>query len=58
MIRARKLAWMKDPAKKGRDPYNAFDSETFKEQQKQFYRFRDTDLSFKYEWQGSGKWDR
>ena len=58
VIRARKLAWMKDPAKKGRDPYNAFDSEIFKEQQKQFYRFRDTDLSFKYEWQGSGKWDR
>jgi len=58
VIRARKLAWMKDPAKKERDPYNAFDSEIFKEQQKQFYRFRDTDLSFKYEWQGSGKWDR
>jgi len=58
VIRARKLAWMKDPAKKGKDPYNAFDSEIFKEQQKQFYRFRDTDLSFKYEWQGSGKWDR
>ena len=58
VVRARKLAWMKDPAKKGKDPYNAFDSEIFKEQQKQFYRFRDTDLSFKYEWQGSGKWDR
>ena len=58
VVRARKLAWMKDPAKKGKDPYNAFDSEIFKAQQKHFYRFRDTDLSFKYEWQGSGKWDR
>ena len=57
VIRARKLAWKGDENKKGKDPYNAFDSAIFKQHQREFYRFRDTDLSFKYDWQGKGKWD-
>ena len=57
VVRARKLAWKGDVDKKGKDPYNAFDSEIFKQHQKEFFRFRDTDLSFKYDWKGKGKWN-
>jgi len=57
-IRARKLAWKGDLDKKERDPYNAYDKEVFKEHERMFLKYRNLDLSFKYIWEGKGKWDR
>ena len=57
VIRARKLAWKGDEDKKSKDPHNAFDSKVFKDQQMEFYDFRDTDFSFKHKWQGKGSWN-
>jgi hypothetical protein len=56
-IRARRLAWKGDPNKKDKDPYNAYDKEVFKEHERMFLNYRNLDLSFKYSWQGKGKWD-
>lgn len=57
-IRARKLAWKGDPDKKERDPYHAHDKKVFKEHERMFLKYRNLDLSFKYVWTGTGKWDR
>jgi radical SAM superfamily enzyme YgiQ (UPF0313 family) len=56
VVRARRLAWKGDPDKKNKDPYSAYDKDVFREHEKQFLKFRNIDLSFKYMWQGKGKW--
>ena len=56
VIRARKLAWKGDESKKNKDPYNAFDPAVYKDNERNFMRVRNLDLSFKYAWQGKGKW--
>ena len=56
VIRARKLAWKGDENKKNKDPYNAFDHNVYRENEKNFVKIRNLDLSFKYMWQGKGKW--
>ncbi len=54
-IRARKLAWkVTDKAK--RDPYNAYDVDTFTQHEKDFLVTRNLDFSFEYDWKGEGKW--
>ena len=56
VVRARKLAWKgTDHAK--RDPYNAFDLNTFKKHERDFLLARNIDFSFKHKWQGKGKWN-
>ena len=56
VVRARKLAW-KGTDKAKRDPYDAFDLDTFKEHEREFLQTRNIDFSFKYAWQGKGKWN-
>ena len=56
VIRARKLAWKGDEKYKGRDPYSATDLNVFRQHERDFLRARNIDFSFKYDWQGSGKW--
>jgi len=58
VVRARRLAWKGDPDKKNKDPYNAYDKEVFREHEKLFLRYRNIDLSFKYAWNGTGKWKK
>ena len=53
--RARKLAWRGTPLEK-KDIYNAFDPELHKKRQIEFLMYRNLDLSFEYEWKGTGKW--
>jgi len=55
--RARKLAWKGDDNKKHKDPWNAFDAIEFNKLKKVFKEYRSIDFSFKYDWQGMGKWD-
>ena len=55
-IRARKLAW-KGTDKASRDPTQAFDYREFNHLTQEFKKMRNTDLSFKYAWQGKGKWN-
>tara|TARA_R110000868_G_scaffold115478_1_gene308329 strand:- start:9905 stop:12109 length:2205 start_codon:yes stop_codon:yes gene_type:complete len=55
--RARKLAWKNDPKFKDADPWNAWDIDKFVAKKHEFAKFRNLDLSFKYDWQGSGKWN-
>lgn len=57
-VRARKLAWKGDPSKLDLDPTNAYKEEKFWELGKEFIKIRQLDFSFKYAWQGSGKWNR
>jgi hypothetical protein len=54
-IRARKLAWKGTPSE-SQDPKNAFDKDKYKRLEKDFLIYRSLDLSFKFEWQGQGKW--
>ena len=56
VVRARKLAW-KGTEKAKQDPYNAFDLNTFKRHERDFLMHRNLNFSFKYAWQGKGKWD-
>jgi hypothetical protein len=56
-IRARKLAWKGDPNFKGKDPWSAFDSDWFSKVKQDFATARYHDYSFKYDWQGKGKWN-
>jgi hypothetical protein len=56
VVRARKLAW-KGTDKAKQDPYNAFDLNTFRRHERDFLLARNMDFSFKYEWQGKGKWN-
>ena len=55
VIRARKLAW-KGTDKAKRDPYNAYDVDTFTQHEKDFLVTRNLDFSFEYDWKGEGKW--
>jgi hypothetical protein len=55
--RARKLAWKGDDSKKHKDPWNAFDAIEFNKLKEVFKEYRSIDFSFKYAWQGTGKWD-
>jgi len=57
VIRARKLAWKGDANKSHLDPENAHDRTIFKENEQKFLKYRNLDLSFKYKWQGKGKWN-
>jgi anaerobic magnesium-protoporphyrin IX monomethyl ester cyclase len=57
-IRARKLAWKGDDTKKHLNPESAYDREIFKRNEKDFLNIRNLDLSFKYKWQGTGKWNK
>ena len=54
--RARKLAWKDDDKFKNRDPWNAFDMDWFNKVKEDFKVGREVDYSFKYNWQGKGKW--
>ena len=54
--RARKLAW-KGTDLATKDPWNAHDPEWFEQAKRDFMTTRHTDLSFKYAWKGSGKWN-
>ena len=54
-IRARKLAWKGTPSE-SQDPKNAYDKDKYKRLEKDFLIYRSLDLSFKFEWQGQGKW--
>lgn len=56
-VRARKLAWKGDEDKKSRDPYDAHNRQVFKDHERMFLKYRNLDLSFKYTWQGKGKWN-
>jgi len=55
--RARKLAWKGDENFKNHDPWNAFDIDWFNKVKQDFKVGREVDYSFKYDWQGTGKWD-
>lgn len=57
-VRARKLAWKGDPLKSDLDPTNAWSEEYFWELSKDFVNIRQLDFSFKYDWQGTGKWEK
>lgn len=57
-IRARKLAWKDDPVLRKQDPANAHSLERIFELSKEFVKIRQLDFSFKYSWQGKGKWTR
>jgi anaerobic magnesium-protoporphyrin IX monomethyl ester cyclase len=57
-IRSRKLAWKGDDTKKHLNPESAWDRELFKRNEREFLSLRNLDLSFKYKWQGNGKWDK
>ena len=46
-----------DKNKKHKDPWNAFSEEEFNNVKELFKQYRSIDFSFKYEWQGTGKWD-
>lgn len=56
-IRARKLAW-KGTDKNKKDPYNAFDQQEYWDKNFYFLKVRNLDFSFKYNWTGSGKWNK
>ena len=55
--RARKLAWKGDDNFKNHDPWDAFDMDWFTKVKQDFKVGRHVDYSFKYDWQGTGKWD-
>jgi hypothetical protein len=55
-IRARKLAW-KGTEKTKQDPFNASIPIEFAKNNLEYLTIRELDYSFKYEWQGKGKWN-
>jgi hypothetical protein len=55
--RARRLAWKGDDKFKDRDPWDAFDVDTFTKEKQEFLKIRNLDLSFNHSWNGTGKWD-
>jgi radical SAM superfamily enzyme YgiQ (UPF0313 family) len=56
-VRSRKLAW-KGTDKKNKDPLNAHDPYEFAKQGLEYVAIRELDFSFKYDWKGTGKWNR
>lgn len=56
-VRARRLAWKNDPIYEGRDPWDSFDMDQFLKRKEEFLKIRELDLSFKFDWQGTGKWN-